>query len=433
MILDDFVKGFGGKVYPVNPHEKEILGLKCYSSVTKIPGKVDLATIAVPAKYVPQVMQECGKKKVKGAVIISGGFSEVGNVKLEEEVRQIANKYKIPVIGPNCLGVFDSTSKVDTLFNPRYKMERPRRGGISFITQSGAVGAVVMDWAGAKGFGVSKFISYGNALNIDEVDLLNYLGKDKETNVICMYLEGTRRGKEFIKTAKKVSCRKPIIGIKAGKTEQGAKAVASHTGSLAGSAMVWEAAFQQSGVIDARGMEQMFNYARVFAEQPLPRGKRIGIITNGGGFGVLATDACIKNNLEVPPLNKKIVEEIKKKVPKYAVIKNPIDLVGDADVHRYEVALDAMLKDKTIDAILCIILFQTADIDSSVISVIAEASDKRKKPIVCCAAGGSYSALHMRLLEEAGVPTFESLIDAADALTALAYYEDFKEGATCPI
>ena len=409
------------------------MGVKCYPSVKKISGSVDLAVIAVPAKYVPQVMRECGQKGVKGAVIISGGFSEVGNNELEEEVRQIANKYSIPVIGPNCLGVFDSRSKVDTLFNPSYKMERPRPGGISFLSQSGAVGAVVMDWAGAKGFGVSKFISYGNALNVDEVDLLRYLEKDRETKVICMYLEGTKRGKEFIKTAKRCGCKKPIIGIKAGKSEEGAKAVSSHTGSLAGSARVWEAAFRQAGVIEANGMEEMFNYARVFAEQPLPKGKKVAIITNGGGFGVIATDACIKNGLEIPPLSKKTIAEIKKKVPPYAVVKNPIDLVGDADTARYAAAINGVLNDRNIDSILCIVLFQTADIDSDVVNVIAEANDKRKKPIVCCVAGGAYSMMHKRLLEEFGVPTYESLQEAAGSLAAITHYENFREEVNCPI
>ncbi|MFC2174604.1 acetate--CoA ligase family protein [archaeon] len=427
VILQGIIKGFDGPIYPVNPHEKEILGLQCHPNVSAIPKKVGLAVIAVPAKLVPQVMADCGKKGVKAAIIISGGFSEVGKSELEEKVRRIADKHGISVIGPNCLGVFDSVTKVDTLFNPRYKMERPRPGGISFITQSGAVGAVVMDWAGAEGFGVSKFISYGNALNIDEVDLLDYLGKDDATKVICMYLEGTKRGKEFIKAAKRVSAKKPIVGIKAGKTEAGAKAVASHTGSLAGSAKVWKAAFSQAGVVEAEGIAEMFNYARVFAEQPLPKGDRVGIITNGGGFGVLATDACISNGLRVDPLSKATAQAIRKRVPDYAVVKNPVDLVGDADFHRYEAALDAMMNDKSIDSILCIILFQTADINSNVISVIAEASDKQKKPVICCAAGGAYSQLHSQLLEEAGVPTFSSLRAAADTLAAITYYDEFKE------
>ncbi len=426
--MDGFLREFKGSIFPVNPHDNSILGLKCYGRVTDIPAEVDMATIAVPAKYVPEVMEDCGKKGIKAAIIISGGFSEVGHPELEEQVREIAGRYGTAVIGPNCMGIFDSRSGVDTLFNPRYKMERPRKGGISFISQSGAVGSVVMDWAGAKRFGVSKFISYGNALNVDEVDLLRYLGNDKSTDVICMYIEGTRRGKELIKVAREVSRKKPIVAIKAGKTKEGAKAVSSHTGSLAGSTRVWEAAFKQAGIVEADGIEQMFNYARVFAEQPLPRGDKVGIITNGGGFGVLATDACVKNGLRVLPLSKKTAGEIQKSVPSYAVVKNPVDLVGDADVGRYEVAINSMMKDKAIDSLLCIVLFQTANIDSNVIEVISEASDRHKKPIVCCAAGGSYSELHMHLLEEAGVPTFESLKDAADALAALTYYEDFKRG-----
>ncbi len=425
VILRSLMHRFKGRIYPVNHKAKSIAGLKCYKSVLDIKGKVDSVVIAIPAKFVPGVMEECGRKGVKGAVIISGGFSEVGEVELEEKLRKVANKYKIPVIGPNCLGMLDNYTHVDTLFNPKYKMSRPRQGGISFISQSGAVGAVVMDWAGYKGFGVDKFVSYGNALNVDEVDLLRYLGKDPKTKVICAYFEGTRRGKEFMKVAKRVSKKKPIIAMKAGRSEAGAKAVSSHTGSLAGSDEVWDAAFKQSGIIRAKGIDDMFDYARVLAEQPLPKGNRVAIVTNGGGFGVLATDSCEFYGLKMAKLSKKTERIIKARVPAYAVVKNPIDLVGDADRERYEVALNALVEDRGVDSIICILLMQTANLDSSVVDVVAEVSDQRKKTIVCSSSGGEYANLHMKLLEEAGIPTYDTLRAAARSLAAITYYEDF--------
>jgi len=367
-----------------------------------------------------------GKKGVKGSIIISGGFKEVGNVELENKLKKVANRYKIAVIGPNCLGVLDNYSGVDTIFNPSYKMHRPRKGGISFMTQSGAVGAVVMDWAGYRGFGVSKFVSYGNALNIDEVDLLEYFEKDSTTKVICSYMEGTRRGKELIRVAKRVSKHKPIIAIKSGRTEHGAKAIASHTGSLAGSIKVWDSAFKQSGVIKAKRVDSMFDYARLFAEQPLPRGDRVAIVTNGGGFGVMATDAVIYYGLRMAELDKKMLTKMKKKMPTYTVFRNPFDLVGDADAERYRHALEGVMNDENVDSVICILLMQTADLGSEVVEVISEINDKYDhKPLVICSTGGEYAQLHKRLLEEMGIPTYDTLADAARSLAALTHYEEF--------
>jgi len=425
VVLRDFVKSFPGKIYPVNPKYDEILDLKCYPRVTSIPGKLDLVVIVVPAHIVPSVMNECAKKDVKSVIIISGGFKEVGNVELEEEIKKIADENNIPVIGPNCLGVVDTYSGVDTIFNPRYKMNRPRQGKISFITQSGAVGAVVMDWAGSKGFGVSKFISYGNALNVDEVDLLEYLGRDPKTKVICAYLEGTRRGKELIQTAKKVSRKKPTIAIKSGRTSEGAKAVASHTGSLAGSSAVWNTAFKQSGMIQAKRVDAMFDYARLFANQPLPKGDKVAIVTNGGGFGVMATDACIYYGLKLAKFEKKTLDDLRKKLPPYAVFRNPLDLVGDADAERYRLALEAVMNDKNVDSVMCILLFQTTDLGSEAVEVVSEINDKYKKPLLVVSSGGEYAQLHMRLLEKSGIPTYDTMSDAARSLAGLTFYEEF--------
>ncbi len=422
VILWNFLRSYKGRIYPINPSVDEIMGLKTYKTILDVPGKVDLAVIAIPAKFVPPVLEECGKKGVKSVIIVSGGFSEIGRSDLEGEVKRIGKKYKMRIIGPNCIGVFDAFSQVDTLFMPRYRLERPRNGRISFVSQSGAVGSAILDWAAAKGFGFSKFISYGNAVDVDEVDLLRYLEKDKTTRVIGMYIEGTRRGRELYETLRRITKKKPVIAIKGGRTESGSRAASSHTGALAGSAKVWEAMLKQSGVIVAGDIRQMFNYARVLAEQPLPKGRRVGVITNGGGFGVIASDAIEKHGLELANLEKKTIAKIRKHVPEYAVVKNPVDLVGDADAQRYEVALDALMDDPNVDIILVLILFQTAGVQSEIIDVVANKSDLKKKPIIAFSAGGEFTTLHMRMLEKVGVPVFDSLEEAADAIEKMYLY-----------
>ncbi len=429
VILWNFLRGFKGKVYPINPNEGEVLGLKAYPRVTDVPDDIDLAVIAIPARFVPGVMEDCGKKGIKAVIIVSGGFSEIGKEDLEEEVKKVAKRYGIRVIGPNCIGVFDAHTQVDTLFMPRYRLERPRKGRIGFISQSGAVGSAILDWAATKGFGFSKFISYGNACDVDEVDLLEYLEKDKSTGVIGMYIEGTRRGRELYEALQRITRKKPVIAIKGGKTKSGSKAASSHTGALAGSADVWRAMFKQAGVIEAEDIRKMFNYARLLAEQPLPRGKRVGVITNGGGFGVIASDAIENHGLVLANLEKETIEKIRKHVPEYAVIKNPVDLVGDADAQRYEIALDALMEDKNVDIILVLILFQTAGVQSEIIDVVANKSDLGKKPIVAFSAGGGFTQLHMRMLEKVGVPVFDSLEEAADAIEKMYQYSRYVGNA----
>ncbi len=429
VILWNFARSFKGKIYPVNPSADEILGLKAYRTVNEIPGRVDLAVIAIPAKFVPMVVEECGEKGVKDVIIVSGGFSEIGQNELEDEIKKTAKEYGIRIIGPNCIGVFDAYTQVDTLFMPRYRLERPRKGRISFVSQSGAVGSAILDWAASRGFGFSKFVSYGNACDVDEVDILRYLEKDKRTGVIGMYIEGTRRGRELFETLKRITRKKPVIAIKGGKTKAGSKAASSHTGALAGSARVWEAMFNQAGVIQADDIRHMFNYARLLAEQPLPRGNRVGIITNGGGFGVIASDTLERHGLVLADLEKKTINRIRKHVPEYAVIKNPVDLVGDADANRYEVALDALMEDKNVDIILVLILFQTAGVQSEIIDIIASKSDKRKKPVIAFSAGGDFTQVHMRMLEKVGVPVFDSLEEASDAIEKMHMYSKYVGNA----
>lgn len=420
VILKNLVDYFHGDVYPVNPKAGEILGKKCYASVRDIPGPIDVAVISVHAESVPEVMRDCARKRVRGAIIISGGFSEVGRKDLELETLKIARRAGIRILGPNCLGIFDAHTRMDTLFLPSYRLERPRQGTISFVSQSGAVGSAVLDWAASEGFGVSKFISYGNAIDLDESDFFEYLAYDRRTKVICAYIEGVRDGRRMMESAKKTG--KPIIVIKGGKTDAGSRAATSHTGVLAGADAVYDAAFRQCNMIRVSGTTEMFDIARVLAEQPPAFGNRIQILTNGGGFGVLGADAVAENGMRLAQMSQESRDFLKSRVPNYAVVGNPLDLVGDADAARYRSALDAIADDRNVDAVLCAVLFQTAGIESEVVDVITAFSDARKKPIVVCSAGGSYAKLHMRMLEKNGVPTYDSPARAAAALSGLVRY-----------
>ncbi|MCX8196793.1 MAG: CoA-binding protein [Candidatus Micrarchaeota archaeon] len=422
VILKNFVDGgFAGKIYPINPNAEEIIGLKTYRSVLDVKENIDSAVIAVPAAAVPQVLEECGKKGIKGVVLITGGFSEVGNVEGEAQIVQVANKYGIALIGPNCMGVITPASRVDSVFLPIYKLGRPRVGGISFISQSGAVGGCIVDLAARAGIGMSKFVSYGNAAVIDECDLLEYLASDKQTEIIVAYLEGVKDGRKFLRTAKKITCKKPIVVLKAGKSRAGAEAAQSHTGSLAGSAEAYKAAFKQAGIIEADTLEQLFDFAKIF-DQVLPCGNRVGIITNGGGMGVLATDSLEEEGLALAEFSEDTKKLLRNSLPPYANVRNPLDLVGDADSHRYEIALNALLKDENVDIILLIILFQTVGIDSSVVNIAIRASDQKKKPIIAVCTGGEYTEMHKRILESYGVPTYSSPSSAMKAIARFLSY-----------
>ncbi|MEM2955000.1 MAG: CoA-binding protein, partial [Candidatus Nanoarchaeia archaeon] len=373
--------GFKGEVFPVNPNAKKLLGFKCYSNVRQIKEKIDLAIISIPAELVPKSLEECGKKRIGCAIIISGGFKEIGRNDLEEKIIEIAKKYNIRIIGPNCLGVFDPHTGMDTVFLPRFKLGRPKEGNIAFITQSGAVGSVVIDWMARKGYKISKFVSYGNACDVDEADLIEYLAQDKKTKVICAYFEGIKEGKKFLEIAKKLSNKKPIIVLKGGITNEGIKAVSSHTGSLAGSFEVYSAVFKQTGIIQAYDIEEVFDYARTLSSLPKPNGNRVQIITDGGGFGILLTDHIIKNGLALASMSEERVEELRKQMPEYVVIKNPIDLTGDADTERYRIALEVAIEDPNVDIIGLIVLLQVPKLGGEVVDTIINIFKTSKKPI----------------------------------------------------
>ncbi|MGB9732586.1 MAG: acetate--CoA ligase family protein [Candidatus Micrarchaeia archaeon] len=430
VILQNYVDaGFKGKLYPVNknitPGEK-IIGLTAYRSVVEIKKPIDLAVIAVPAPVVPEVLEECGKAKVKTAVVISGGFAEVGNVDLQEKIVEIAKKYNIAMLGPNCLGIMDPSSRVDTLFLPTYKLSRPRVGEVSFISQSGAVGSTILDLIAKEGFGLAKFISYGNAAYVDEVDLLEYLMHDKQTKVIVMYIEGVKRGKEFIEMAKKVSKVKPIVVIKGGITEEGARAAHSHTAALAGNNEAYEAVFKQFGFIRANDLSDLLYFAKIFSSEELPKGDRVAIITNGGGTGVLTADAVYLKGLKLAEFSEETKKDLRKVMPDIVNIRNPLDLAGDADEKRYSDALSIVSKDPNVDMLIVIALFQTPGADSTVAAKLIYFKKNIDKPMVVITTGADYTQIHKLMMESSGLPVYDSPMAAASALAELYKYWKYK-------
>jgi len=412
---------FNGRICPVNPKYGEISGLKCYPKVSDIPGRVDCVIVATPAETVPEIVEDCARKKAGGVIILSGGFEEVGRDDLAARIKKTALENDLPVIGPNCLGVFNPYTKVDSVFLPMYKLERPVAGGIAFVTQSGAVGSTVLDLAAFYGLGVSKFISYGNSTVLDEADYLEYLMHDKETEVIILYIEGAKDGRKLLSTMKKVNKVKPIIALKAGRGAGGQAAARSHTGNIAGSYLAYHAAFKQAKVTEADGINEVFEFVKAF-NQPMPKGNRIGIITNGGGMGVLTTDSIEAEGLVLAQFGEETKKRIREILPAYGNVANPLDLVADAGVEAYDKAISAMMADPNIDALIIIVLTQTPPIDERIIHVLTKASDERKKPIVTISIGGTYTEAYRKILEGKGVPSYNSPTAAVKAMANLITY-----------
>ena len=420
VIYENLLNNFE-RLYAVNPNAEEILGKKSYASVKDINEEIDLAVIAVPAAHVSKALQECVEKGVKAVIIISAGFSEIGRD--EKELLDIAGG-KLRIIGPNVLGVYDAYSRVDTIFNISYRQERPPKGSIAFISQSGAFAATLMDWLAEEGIGLSKFVSIGNRADVDESDMLDYLMYDEKTKVIAVYLEGVKDGRRFYEKLREAAGKKPVVVLKAGKTAAGETAARSHTGSLAGSAKVFSGVLRQARAIEAKSIEELFDFSKAFM-QPLPSGSNVQIITNGGGFGVLTADAVVENNLALAKFSRKVEEQLKEKMPDYVIISNPIDLTGDSDALRYKAALGSVAEDKNIDAIIVILLMQVSSLESNVIEEIIEAK-RYGKPIFVCSTGSDFTEIHKKILEENGIPVYPTPERAAKAMHALVTYARTK-------
>ncbi len=410
-------------VIPINPNAPEILGKKSYKNIKEVKEKVDLAIIAVPAKFVLESVKECNDKGVKDLVIVTSGFSEMGDKTAEDNLKSFLDQNKMRAVGVNCLGIYDAQSSLNALFIPRERMKFPKPGGISFVCQSGAIGLAIIDLAAARGYRFSKFVSYGNATQLDESDYLEYLSNDKDTKVICMYIEGVKDGKKFFETAKKVAKKKPIVVVKGGLSEEGKKAALSHTGSLAGAKETYFGIFDQVNIIKTDNLEEMFNVASVL-ENPIEiKGNRVQIITNGGGYGIVSTDAIsASKNLKFAELSEKTQKELKKTMPDYVHIRNPLDISGDATSQRYKDALTNILPDKNVDVIILVALYQTPLITEDITNIISRAKAGTKKPIVVISTGSDFTEKLSQKLEEHNIPVFMFPHSAITALDKIVGY-----------
>jgi acetyl coenzyme A synthetase (ADP forming)-like protein len=429
-LLRNLRESFKGRLYVVNPEAKEILGVPCYPSLSDVPDDVDVAVVVVPAEKVIDVAEEAGRKGVKGLIVISSGFKEVGPEGAERERRlvEVVRRYGMRLIGPNCVGVYVPKSGMNTLFLSRERQGYPGHGFIAFASQSGAFGSAVLDWAAMRGIGISKFISYGNKADVDEVDVLKYLVEDEDTRVITLYIEGVERGREFFSTLREVTKYKPVVVLKSGRTEAGARAAASHTGSLAGSDAVYDAAFKQCGAIRAYGMEELFDIAMALGMQPPAAGDRVAVLTVGGGSGVMATDALADLGLRVPRLSDDTVAKLRKVLLPFASPYNPVDVTGSAvDEHLVE-AIEIILKSGEVDAVMWLPYYMvpgiTPELNRKFVSRVRKVFQEigRVVPIVGVATGGSYTAIYAREAESMGIPMYISPERAAKAIKALVDY-----------
>ncbi|MBN2280006.1 MAG: acetate--CoA ligase family protein [Candidatus Marinimicrobia bacterium] len=428
-IIHNILKAdFQGIVYPVSPKEKFIAGAKCYKYIVDIDDPIDLAIIVFPSSVADMALEQCGNKGVKSVIIISAGFREVGGkgIEKEQKILEIADKYDINFIGPNCLGVINTDPK--SMLNASFARKMPEEGTIGFLSQSGALCTAVLDYAQAKHIGFSKFISFGNKADINEIDLLRYLKDDPKTKVILMYLEEVSKGRELMDVAREIikDTGKPILAIKSGRTDEGASAAASHTGSLAGSDLVTDAAFKQAGIIRCNNIEEMFNKAIAMAYQPMPKSNNIAIITNAGGPGVLTTDAAIHEGLELAKFSDQTTAVFKKYLPKTANIKNPVDVIGDARADRYKVALSQALKDVNVDGAFVILTPQSmTDIDT-IATEIVNVAEQYDKPLYASFMGEADVASGIDILQRNKIPHY-SLPESMCKSFATAYkFENHK-------
>ena len=437
---------FKGEIYAVNPNEDSILGVQSYPSLVHIPEKVELAVIVVPAKIVPDIMKDAAQKKVRDVVIISSGFGEVGNHDLENQVVATAKKAGIRMLGPNCLGVFDTKTGVDMLFLPETKIlmtgdevvatPRPIAGDIAIVTQSGAFGVAALDFMTGRQMGISKFVSFGNKADVTETEMLDYLLYDDATKVILLYIEDIKSGREFLRVAKKVTRKKPIVALKSGRTEAGARAAVSHTGAIAGSDRIYDAVFAQTGILRAKDTEEFFDAAKALSMQPPAAGLNVGIITDAGGPGIMAVDECESKGLSVKRFSDKTLQKFEKlketgKLPKFATNFNPVDITGSGTSEMFEYATEIVFQDPEINGIVMLGLHHTPALQEDYIDRVAKVAAKYDKPIVACDIGETEMALHTRSrFDRLDIPAYSTPEDAARAMNALVRYGMFlkKQG-----
>ncbi len=427
-VLDNLVNGDflqdGRKVYPINPKADEILGLPAFPTVADIPDPIDLAVIVIPYPLVPEAMRTCGEKGIPAVIVISAGFREAGmdGVEREQELIEITNDYNISLSGPNCLGVINTVIPMNASFSAGL----PPKGPMDFMSQSGALGTAILDWAQAGRLGLSKFVSLGNKADVSETDLLRAWAKDPTSNVILSYMEGLPDGQEFIRVARQVSKLKPIVALKSGVTQAGSRAVSSHTGSLAGSEQAYEAAFQQSGILRAHSLQDLFDMARAFGYLSPLQGDHIAIVTNAGGPGILATDALERAGLKLARFKPECVKALEQFLPDAASAANPIDVLGDARADRYRFALEQVIESPSVDGVLVILTPQAMTEIVETAEVIAEINEKVDIPILACFMGEARVDAGIESMAKNNIPNFSFPERAAMVLRAMSQYREYR-------
>jgi acyl-CoA synthetase (NDP forming) len=438
MITNRRMGHFKGDVWLVNPNHEHILGEKCYSSVSKIPRPVETILVAVPAPIVPSVIHDAGEAGTKAAIVISSGFAEVGHRELENKMVETARRYDMRIVGPNCLGIYDAYTGMDTLFLPETKFlsdgrevvasPRPMPGAISFLTQSGAFGAAALDYMAGHSMGIRGFVSYGNRCDVTEDEFLEYFANDQKTKVILLYVEGLAKGRDFLAKARETVRKKPIVALKSGKTEAGTRAAASHTAALAGSDQIYEGAFRQAGVVRAHSVEELFDFGRALALQPPGFSEEVAVLTNAGGPGIMAADSLEESGLRLEKFPDRLISKFEDYRTRGLLLPilsgcNPIDLTAEATSKMFELALSTILEDPKIGGAVLILQHQAPTILDDAVDIIAKALPKYNKPVTVCDMGATEMAATIRTaFEKRKVPAYEVPERAARALWALIYY-----------
>ncbi|HMK82780.1 MAG TPA: GNAT family N-acetyltransferase [Candidatus Bathyarchaeia archaeon] len=393
-------------IYPVNPNRPTVMGLKSYQNVAKIPAHIDLAIIATPAKTVPAIVEECAKAGVDGVVILSAGFREIGadGAKLEEDITKAQSRHQIRILGPNCVGFI----RPHIGLNATFLRDDPVPGQIAFISQSGALGSAILNWAVSSHIGFSMFASLGSTLDIGYGDMIDYLGEDPNTRSIIIYMEDVHSARKFMSAARGFARTKPIIVLKAGKHAAGAKAASSHTGALAGDYIVYDAAFKRAGVVRVDEIADLFNCAEVLESRLLPAGPKLGVVTNAGGPAVLAADSIVDHGGELAELSEKSLLALNANLPLYWSHGNPVDVLGDADVKRYELAVETCMLDPNIDGLLVIYTPQGATSPTEVAQAITKLVAKRRKPLLTVWMGEDSVREARQIFHSNNIPTYST-------------------------
>jgi acetyl coenzyme A synthetase (ADP forming)-like protein len=421
-----FKHGYGGVVYPVNPKALSVMSVRAFPSVLDIPDEVDLSIIIVPSDLVPGVMEECGQKGIKAAIVITAGFKELGGAGADREQAVLAatRQNGIRLLGPNCLGIINTDPQVS--LNGSFARLMPRTGNIALVSQSGAVGVAALEYAQGEKIGLSKFVSVGNKADLNENDFLAYLKDDPQTDVILFYLEDLSDPKRFFQLARQITGeagnKKPILAIKSGRTAAGARAASSHTGALAGSDQAYDALFAQCGVLRVESLEELFDYALAFSSQPIPQGNRVAIVTNAGGLGIMTTDAAVRYGLEIAEFDESTVARLKAGLPPAANIHNPVDVLGDAREDRYRVALEGVLADANVDGVIVISTPQLMTNLAAIASTVAEVAPAYRKPTLVCQMALGEIEETLAIWSRAHLPHYHFPEEAARSMGAMARY-----------